>query len=163
MARTEREWLGSGPGTEQFLPWMPLSVPRFVMLLTDAVAVSRGTSFLDVGCGPGTKVLLAEKLYGLDGHGIDRVPDYVQAARDLGVSAEQADAITWCDYGRYDILYLNKPCHGPLEALLERRVMGLMKPGAVLIMANAADRPPADWELVAAEWDTNSGVWRKPG
>ena len=99
-------------------------------------------------------MLLAQELYGLDGHGIDRVPDYVQAARELGVSAEQADAITWRDYGRYDILYLNKPCHGPLEYQLERRVMDLMKPGAVLIMANAADRPPADWEPVAIEWDT---------
>ncbi len=163
ITRIEREWLGKGDhGTYQFLPWMPYSVSRFVMYLTDAVAASPGPMFLDVGCGPGSKILLASALFGLDAFGFDRVPEYVKAALDNGAPAVQADALTYPAYHEVDIVYLNKPCHGSLEAQLERKIFEEMKPGAVIIMCNAAVRPPDDWEPVALEWDMNSGVWRKP-
>lgn len=159
----EREWLGKGHhGSPESVPWMPLSISRFVMYLTDAVAVSPGTQFLEVGCGPGSKSLLAAALFDLEAYGFDIDPDMVAAALDNGMVACVADALKYPAYHQPDILYLNKPLHLPLEAELEHRVYQDMKPGAVLILANAATRPPADWLPVTAEWDMNTGVFRKP-
>jgi trans-aconitate methyltransferase len=159
----EREWLGKGHhGAPECVPWMPLALSRFVMYLTDAVAAAPGTEFLEVGCGPGSKSLLAAALFDLDAGGFDIDPDMVAAALDNGANACVADALKYRAYYEPDILYLNKPLHLPLEADLERRIYEDMKPGAVLILCNAASRPPDSWEPVTTEWDINSGVWRKP-
>lgn len=163
LYRIEREWMGRGVDSSRlYLPWMPYSISRFVMYLTDAMGVAPGNMFLEVGCGPGSKCLLAEKLFGLDAAGFDRVQEYVDAAQANGVAAICVDAFDYPQYSAWDIVYVNKPCHGPLEAKLENLIFDQMKPGAVLILCNAATRPPVDWEPVAAEWDMNSGVWRKP-
>lgn len=158
----ERQWLGTGVRGTECVPWMPLAISRFVCYLTDAVGAASGTEFLEVGCGPGTKSMLATALFDLEAYGFDIDPDMVRAAQDNGANACVADALEYPAYGQPDILFVNKPLHLPLEVTLERKVFEDMKPGAVLILTNAADRPPRDWEPVAAEWDTNSGVWRKP-
>jgi SAM-dependent methyltransferase len=166
VARTELDWRNSDFGTPDYLPWMPLAVSRFVTYLTDAMGAVEPPSgtfvrFLDVGCGPGTKVFLAQALFGVAGYGIDRVQEYVDAAKRNGVNAECTNAFHFQDYARYDIVYLNKPCHGDLEAKLELKIKEEMAPGAVLILANAAEWPFA-WEQVAVEWDLMAGVWKKP-
>jgi len=132
------------------------------MYLTDAVAAASGTQFLEVGCGPGSKSVLAGALFDLDAHGFDIDPDMVAAAADNGADAIVWDAMKYPAYDEPDIVYLNKPLHLPLEAELERMVYEDMKPGAVLILANGATRPPADWFPSTMEWDMNTGVFRKP-
>jgi precorrin-6B methylase 2 len=163
ITRIERAWMGTGNhGTQDHLPWMPYSVSKFVAFLLDAMMVTPGDQFLDIGAGPGTKVMLAEALFSLQAYGIERVRDYVDAAVAQGVQVAHADALSYPAYSEPDILYLNRPCHGQLEVKLERKIMEEMRPGAVLIMANASTRPPDDWEPVTLEWDMNSGVWKKP-
>jgi len=159
----EREWMGKGnQGVAQSLPWMPFSISRFVMYLTDAVCAAPGTEFLEVGCGPGSKALLAAALFDLDAYGFDLDEDMVKAALDNGANACVADALKYPAYGGADIVYVNKPLHLPLEADLERKVYEDMKPGAVLILANGATRPPVQWYPVSVEWDMNTGVFQKP-
>lgn len=158
----EREWLGRGIHGTSSVPWMPLAISRFVCYLTDAVGAAPGMMFLEVGCGPGTKTLLAGALFNLDAYGFDIDPDMVRNAQINGANTCVADALGYPAYHQPDIVYMNKPLHLPLEADLERKIYQDMKPGAVLILCNAASRPPDDWEPVTTEWDINSGVWRKP-
>jgi len=158
----EREWLGEGHhGSPYSVPWMPFSISRFVMYLTDAVAAAPGPEFLEVGCGPGSKSILAAALFDLDAGGFDVDEEMVKAALDNGANACVADAMLYPAYHQPDIVYLNKPLHLPLEADLERKIYEDMKPGAVLILANGATRPPDDWYPVTVEWDMNTGVFQK--
>jgi hypothetical protein len=80
-----------------YTPWMPFNTPAFISLLAEALAEADVTSrtrrdlvFLDIGCGPGPKMLVARDLFGLDAHGFDRREEYVRAACSLGLDAKVA-------------------------------------------------------------------------
>lgn len=169
LREIEKQWRtepASSPQDPDYVRWMPYELSRFVMFLTDAVAVAtRGSAylghyFLDVGAGPGTKVLLARELFGLEAAGIEIVPEYVAAAHALGAHVLQCDARTYEGYHTHDIVYLNRPVQDPA---FERRVMGLMRPGSVLITVNGMTRPPhTEWEPVSEEYDVPDGLIRPP-
>ena len=171
----EQLWRGvrvTLPDPKDYVGWMPYDLSRFAMFLTDAVAAAPGPDFLDAGAGLGTKVLLARYLYDLEAGGIEIVREYVAAAHALGAYVLQCDARTYQGYGSHDIVYLNRPVQDPA---FERHVMGLMRPGAVLIIVNGMTRPPVtEWEEISEEYDVPDtlsrypalqaihGVWRKP-
>ena len=181
LRATEKQWRTervNSPQAQDYVGWMPYDLSRFVMFLTDAIAVAPrpsgylGRYFLDVGAGPGTKVLLARELFGLEAVGIEIVPEYVAAAHALGAHVLQCDARAYQGYHSHDIVYLNRPVQDPA---FERHVMGLMRPGSVLITVNGMTRPPhTEWEPVSEEYDVPGGptrppaldaihgVWRKP-
>jgi SAM-dependent methyltransferase len=162
----ERDWSIMWPRQADpgYVGFMPFNLARFVMFLTDAVSEAPGDRFLDVGCGPGTKVLLAAMLYDLDAAGIDILPMYISAARAHGVPATYMDAREFNGYADFDIVYLNRPVKGDGQAKLEAQIMNAMRPGAVLMLMNGVYHPGQQlgWEPVAEEWDTLDGVWRKP-
>src|SRR5579863_4157468 len=54
-----------------YLPWMPFQIGEFTSFMTEIVANCNGRSFLDVGCGIGTKMVIAKELFGLSPHGIE--------------------------------------------------------------------------------------------
>ncbi|MCI5110216.1 MAG: class I SAM-dependent methyltransferase [Marivita sp.] len=96
--------------------------------------------FLDVGCGGGLKVLSARR-YFLQADGLDFQQSYVDAAQKLLTAASvtdcaafQADALTFDQYGAYDVIYFYRPIQDP-EALerMEHRIVEQARPGAVLI------------------------------
>jgi trans-aconitate methyltransferase len=151
---------------EDAVGFIPYGIPQFVVLLIDALAACRGRpSFLDVGCGPGTKCQIAAAFF-VRAHGIDLDPEMIAEAKARGasdVTAEVADAFTWDRYGEFAIVYVNRP--STLQDKLEKRVCDLMAPGAVLIACNWRNDPAtlAGFELVAQEWgEPVRGVWRKP-
>lgn len=163
------------PQDPDYVGWMPYDLARFVMFLTDAVAAATrdprasgylGLYFLDVGAGPGTKVLLARELFDLEAAGIEIVPEHVAAAHVLGAHVLQCDARTYQGYHSHDIIYLNRPLQ---DLAFEQHIMDSMRPGAVLISVNGMTRPPAPgWDGVAEEYDDGlpqgslvHGVWRK--
>jgi SAM-dependent methyltransferase len=178
---------------EDAVPWMPFPMPLFVTLLTDAVEVAppsrpRGPAvtgwgrelkaprFLDVGCGPGTKVRLASALFGVDGYGIDIVPRFVAEAQAHGVQAWLQDAFEFPEgdprniqagalmpgYADFQIVYVNRP--SALQDDLENLVMERMAPDAVLIAVNWRNNPgKAGWIPVSEEFgEPVRGVWVKP-
>jgi trans-aconitate methyltransferase len=160
----ERAWQGNIPSAndDQHIPWLPFPIPEFVSLCTAAVTEAEGLTFLEVGCGIGTKMLIAETIFGLDVFGIERVPEYVAQAQRIGLRVSEADAGEWKGYGNYDILWLNRPFRQPdTEAALETRIWAEAKPGAVVICANLEDRPPSSWYLIEDDWETRRGVWQK--
>lgn len=154
------------------VPFLPFPIPQFISMLADAVmaapttwseelGVSAPVTFLDVGCGPGTKVRLAEALFGMKGYGIDIVPAFVAEAQGVGVSAILYDAFYYADYGKYDILWVNRP--STLQDDLEKIICEGMRGDAVLMAGNWR-HDPAEFglEMVAQEYERPvCGVWRK--
>lgn len=160
------EWLRqreAGRDDPKFLPWMPFSWPEFISLVAEALPEIPGTRFLDVGCGPGSRMLLARDIFGLDVQGFDRVPEYVNAATLAGFSVTCEDALEYKSYGDFDFIWMNRPIRDKdLQGRLEAKVWDEMSPGAVIGCANLDDRPPQHWYPVYDDWEIRRGVWAKP-
>lgn len=156
------------------VPFMPYSMQLFAALLMDAVmnlpgrfaydpfGRTRRARFLDVGCGPGTKMQLAEQLFSLDVRGIDIVPEFIAEARSYCLDAEVADAFDYADYDQAAIVLVNRP--SGLQDDLEKLVMSRMAPGALLIAINWRNEPGrAGWRTISQEYgEPVRGVWAKP-
>jgi SAM-dependent methyltransferase len=177
---------------EDAVHWMPAPMPLFITLLTDAVMAAQPHHagprggwadedamgppwFLDVGCGPGTKIRLAQKMFGLKGYGIDIVPRFVAEAQAHGVHAMIADAFEFPEgglsddlrlsrdgYARFQIVYVNRP--SALQDELEHLVMDQMASDAVLIAVNWRNDPAKEgWILNSQEFgDPVCGTFIKP-
>lgn len=88
--------------------------------------------FMDVGCGGGTKLLLAAQIFETV-HGLEFDPGYVRAARQMAATLDlddveifQADARAFERYSDYDVLYFFQPMADPaglreLEDHISRR------------------------------------------
>lgn len=141
---------------------IPLSPSIFAYGLTravDAMAMSNSTtlSFLDVGCGIGAKLLLAEWMFpNLKCEGIESHPTIAKVAWVLGANVKIADAFEWDEYDRFDIVYAYRPCSDwDMEERLERRVMSCMREGAVLFLVGGQVEPEPSWERISGS------VWKK--
>jgi SAM-dependent methyltransferase len=88
--------------------------------------------FLDVGCGPGITLLLAQTLF--DAYGLEYDRNLVEKARLLvGDHAFQADAATYNGYDQYDCIYYYRPLFDDEKHLeFEQMIHAAMKPGAVV-------------------------------
>jgi len=165
VRQIERQWQKQvDVGDQQmFTGWMPSDVAQFLVLLIEAIAEAPGESFLEVGCGPGTKMMLARELFGLDVMGFDRVPDYVVAAKEQGLNVAECDAFDFQAYGKFDIVFFNRPFRDrPTQRDLERMVYAKIRRGAVVICMNLETQPPADKYLVITDdWESRRGVWLK--
>jgi trans-aconitate methyltransferase len=164
----DQQWQRKVPENDRrYTPWMPFSTPAFVALLAEAVPEARETRgdirFLDIGCGPGSKMLIARDLFGLDATGFDRVPEYTAAARSLGLNANDADAEHYVAYGSFSVIWFNRVARdAEIQARIEARVWRDAAPGAVVLCANLEDRPPAAWLPVLDDWEDRRGIWAKP-
>lgn len=163
-AELDRKWMGKAPQDSRYTPWMPFPAAEFVTMLAEAITEADGGTFLEIGCGIGTRMLMADVIFGLDVQGIERVPEYVEQARQLGLQVKEADAAGWDGYGNYDILWFNRPFRDrALEYQLERQVWEDMKPGAVVMCANLEAPPPSSrFAIVVDDWEARRGVWMKP-
>lgn len=164
-ARLDREWMQSSAGRDdsRSTPWMPFPMFDFLALVAEALPESSGGTFLEVGCGCGTRMLLAREVFGLDVFGIDRVPEYVNEAWKLGLRAEVANALGWDSYGKFGLVWFNRPFRDPLlQRQLEQQVWADMAPGAVVIAANLEAPPPADWWPVLDDREVRRWIAQRP-
>lgn len=137
----------------------------FTELLDAALAChpdgAPGPRFCDLGAGVGGQVLRATAR-GCDAWGVEIEPAWAAVARDAGATvlcmlAEDAPL------GGTGIVYLNQLYQAAAEqAALEDRVRRRMDPGAVMVAANYATRPPGSWEAVFLDVTRRRGVWVKP-
>ena len=114
--------------------FIPFPCQTFMDMIIEAyvhLGQIRGKKFLEVGCGIGTKVLLAQVFF--DGHGIefDRT---IEKASVLGVkNLTQADCLAYDKYGEYDFLYFFRPIRAAEKQIeFEHRIHDQMKSGAVI-------------------------------
>lgn len=165
VRQIERKWQKQADiGDEtMFTPWMPSDPAQFLVLLIEALAEAPGNSFLEVGCGPGTKMMLARGLFGLDVTGFDRVPEYVTAAQQQGLNVADCDAFDFQAYGKFDIVFFNRPFRDrQTQRDLEKLVYSKIRRGAVVIAMNLETQPPGNKYLVVTDdWESRRGVWLK--
>lgn len=131
--------------------WAPYGLDDFLRLLDYAIRVAPRASFVDIGCGIGTKCLAAQAR-GLSAYGIDCVPEYVRSARDNGVEAVIVDARTWTGFSEFGIVYVSHPLRDPAaEGALERRVFRQMASGSVFMTLRGGAPVPRRWRTVHEE------------
>lgn len=135
--------------------WVPFPCNVFADIVVEAWLIlgsdeTRSQKFIDIGCGIGTKVLLAQSLF--DACGFDIVSEHLDIARMLGCrNVFQDDARTYRDYAQYDFIFFYAPFFGDseLERTFEETVHYLMKPGAIIAPMHSV-----------MEWDKLP--WMKP-
>ncbi len=139
--RLEQAWLPPYPDSDEFYGWVPMVTTTFIDVMMkikaeiEAETHASGTNgrFLEVGCGIGSKLLLARFLGWGDVTGIELRPEYAEVARHLCPEADvfEADAFEWDGYGDFDLVFMNRPCiPDELERRLEERVLSLMTSGS---------------------------------
>lgn len=140
------------PGAYKFIPF---NSGRFKLILEEAIRQAliiqpeagknyKSIKFLDVGCGIGTKLFLAQTLTPLlDVYGLEISKDYAKIASDLtredwldgpNPNIIVADALTFPDYSKFDIIYFFCPLQDEtLENKLEAKIAADCKPGCVVM------------------------------
>jgi hypothetical protein len=110
----------------------------------------RHPKFLDVGCGPGTIVVLA-KVMGFNPYGIDYMDKYVELAKtaigavrvynsDIQENIIKADATTFKRYNEFDVIYYYVPiAAGDIMHKLYVKIMKEMKVGSLFIPMSYGD------------------------
>jgi SAM-dependent methyltransferase len=154
VAETEVAHLKLGnrrdPLTNPWVPWQPAD---FLSIMWDVMGELNGTVFLDVGCGPGTKMRIAGELLGLSPHGIEIDRRMAALARSYG-HVYPGDALTLPTidliYAKADVIWLYRPFRDRARELdLERLIMESMKPGAILAGGSwETDPGEAGWQPV---------------
>ncbi len=138
-------------------------LPHGRRLLTDEGCASPPT-LLDIGCGIGNVLLLAELMdfaaYGLEK---DEYP-YGIARRLLGPErVVHQDIWDFDRYSLFDVIYYFRPFHdGVLERRFERFIEDQLKPGGVLI-ANRKMSQEIDTDPRFARLTPDLPIWRKDG
>jgi SAM-dependent methyltransferase len=157
---------GNRKGDAECLPFMPFQPAEFMAIMFDVVAETNGPLFLDVGCGTGTKMTLAQQVYGLQPWGIEiDEAMYGQAHARFPDTTVQGSALNYTYiYGDVDIIWLYRPFRDPdRQAELEKHIMDRMKHGAVLAGSKWQMDDPPNWIPIVDDWDaTKSGAWMKP-
>ena len=165
----EREWMLVGNRHDPVtLPWMPFQPAEFLAIMFDVVAETNGPWFLDVGCGIGTKMKLAEEIYRLNVVGIEKDPVMAEQAASHWPETSKvlcADALHFDGwYKDADIIWLYRPFRdAEHEVRLEKLITENMKSGAILAGGKwEMSEPPAGWITIVDDWDTRCGAWQKP-
>ncbi len=164
VQKLDAEWQGGPAGHDEprSTPWMPFPLFDFVALVAEALPEAEGDWFLEVGAGVGTRMLLAREIFGLSVQGIERVPEYVKQAQELGLDVLWQDALTFQGYDSYDIIWFNRPFRDrDLQVQLEQKIWADAKPGTVIICANLEGTPPDSWYLVLNDMEVRRGIWQK--
>lgn len=164
----ERSWQNKVPQTDAeralYTPWMPFQIFEFLPLVAEALPETEGNLFLEVGAGPGTKMILVHEIFGLDVTGVERNEAYAAAARAMGLDVAVADALTWTGYSGPHLVWFNRVYRDvAAEADLEAKVWAEVDDGTVVMCANLEARPPLSWYPVLDSWqDRRVGIWQRP-
>lgn len=134
---------------EKCVGYIPMRLRDFRPALSIAAAIKPHGSFLDVGCGIGTKLLLAQRA-GLTTNGIEIRPRYAAMAMKMAPGTN----LMWGDvreidvpWSAFDIVFCYSPLDEPDESELEARIAREMRPDAVCMMAYR--NMPEPWRKVA--------------
>lgn len=98
-------------------------------------------SFLDIGCGIGNVLLVAEMMeFSVEGLEKDEYPFSVAAKLIGQEKVVQSDIWEYDHYHTFDVIYYFRPFHeGNLERRFERFIEDQLKPGGILIANRKMD------------------------
>ena len=118
--------------------------------------------FIDIGCGIGNIMLLAEMM-GFSIFGIEKdTPSFETAIHLVGAEhVSQEDIWKFNNLGKYDLVYYFRPfCEKTSQLRFEKRIENQMKPGSVLI-ANRKMDETIDSDRRFRRLSTDLPVWYK--
>ncbi len=155
--RLEAAWLPAELSAHpEFHDYQSTPVDTFMQGLAVCREHAPGGRWLEVGCGIGTKLILAHEM-GFRVHGLDNRAQYIAAAKFLCPEAtlEVADARYYDRYGAFDVVF----CYRPLikeeaTVALERWIVSRMAAGALLYLPYR-NIQSLGWHLVSEH------VWRR--
>lgn len=126
-------------GETRYLPFVSLDVGEFAKCMEIVGPATRDRTFLDVGCGIGTKLALASCL-GFEVSGIEIRADYAEVARRLVPEARIAVANALeVDAFTADVVYAHRCClYDDEQRVLERRIAAGMDRGALLVLPHGS-------------------------
>jgi SAM-dependent methyltransferase len=179
VQHTEHRYLLHGPRHDPVVnPWMPYQPADFIGILWECmpeitICPPREPAFLDVGCGPGTKMQIASTLFGFNVTGIEVDEAMAAEARSLFPQVHTGSAQDYKGaYDRFDVIWLYRPFRDPSsEYKLEQLIMANMRPGAILAGASwETDVPALGWQPVVDDCLLSPdgtlkivrGAWQKP-
>jgi len=130
--------------------------------LVDSAGLKEPYSFMDVGCGIGNVLLLAEQI-GFEVFGIEKDPYPCAVGRKLmgDECVQQGDIWEFDGYEQFDVIYYFRPFHeGETQRRFEKMIEDRLKPGGVLIAnRKMSDQILGDERFVRL--DEGMPVWRK--
>jgi len=128
-------------GDERYYPNASFSVLGFMAKLRLIQRMCNDSPrFLDVGCGLGNKVWIAQTL-GFDAYGLEINPKYAEIAGEC-VGADRIlcqDGITFPDYDAYDVIYFYNPMP---SSELETAIVTNARKGAIIYHAIGLQAQP---------------------
>jgi SAM-dependent methyltransferase len=154
-------------GTEYpFVPMDPRQVYAQVKLVRDYLSeqetVSEPYRFIDIGCGIGNVLLVAEQM-DFDVWGIekDEFPFKVAAKLIGSRRVSQTDIWQYDEYATFKVIYYFRPFHdGDLQRKFELFIEDQLQPGGILI-ANRKMSKEIDTDQRFKRLDENMPVWLK--
>lgn len=164
VVRIERSWQAAHPPSDpRHIPYIPFPLFDFISMLAEALVEARGGRYLEIGAGPGSKMMIAAGLFGLDARGFDICEPMTDYARSIGLNVEQADAMDYSHYHEADIVWFNRVFQNPMTQVeLENKVWTQLNPGTVVVCANLEQRPPSSWPIILDDMEIRRGSWQKP-
>lgn len=157
--RLERAWLPAEllPHSD-FFAYQPTSIQTFMEDLEVAQRFAPGKQWMEIGCGIGTKLIIASQC-GFSVHGIEVREQYIAVAKHLCPEAkyEVADARYYDGYAAFDVIH----CYRPIiseegQHSLEEHLTKQMRRDAVLILPHR-NVFALGWRL--ADESKNGHVW----
>jgi protein-L-isoaspartate O-methyltransferase len=125
-----------------YYPNASFSLLRFLARLRSIQKLcGPGSSFLDVGCGLGNKVWIAQEL-GFDAYGIELNKKYAEiACAYVGPGRVLCqDGVTYPDYSKYDVIYFYNPMP---SGELETAILNGARDGAIIYHAIQLQTKPS--------------------
>lgn len=176
VQETEHKYLLHGPRHDPiFNPWMPYQPADFIGIVWECMPELNGVEFLDVGCGPGTKMQIAAALFGLNPIGVEIDLEMAREARKRTPALILwENAIDSPDhfYGLFDLIWLYRPFRdSERERALELHILNAMQPGAILAGGSwETDVPGMGWQPIVDDCIISPdgtakifrGAWQKP-
>lgn len=148
------------PADADLFACIPFPCGAFVDLIHEAFFAlnqDKSKKFLDVGCGIGTKVILACSLF--DAYGIDCEKKYVDKANLLGLNrVGHADALVFDKYDIFDVVYYYRPIkNSDKYRLFEQKIHKEVKPGTIV----APMHTEYEWDKVSDMERISQFLYRK--
>jgi SAM-dependent methyltransferase len=138
IRRLEELWLPRSPEESVHYGYVALGLGEFLSGLEVCAASTKGRRFLDVGCGIGRSMLIAQ-LLGWDVTGIEHYAPYAEVARRLVPEATvlECEAEQFDRYEEFDAVYSFRLCvDDDDQNALEQMVIGRMRPEAVIFLGH---------------------------
>jgi hypothetical protein len=137
LEKLEKQYISSIPYDEIKYNYIPYEIKVFLNILSDIYETTKdmkNPKFIDIGCGIGTKVLIASNLF--DAYGIDCNQNLIDISKIIGCKNTSCCDIFDYDFSQFDILFYYRPFYDDkIYETFENKIYTETKVGSIIIAA----------------------------